>query len=335
MGDERNKNSLSNSEYDKALDHALRVGAQLEGVASYVQNAVTNDSSIVKAVEISEELQATGHIPHFDNPAIGAAMQNYTSVFSQVQDTVQRVNELTKSSLSIMREAMSSVASLSMQAISSYQGIAEAASRAFEAIRESTQLFAYYFPQIPWGDIEEEYLAWGEYGWVGFELLDGDIVPTSQKMADELGRQLITQDILDGIIAELKETVQKKRDLSEAVFLYENRHYKSCAMMLFSLIECELFKKAHKPKSGWRKPQSVYQEAINQDNPNRSMCIMAGGAFAAYEHLFANANDFDRSCETDINRNFLMHGMRKDPVRKYHCIKLFALLRATVAITHC
>ena len=51
---------------------------------------------------------------------------------------------------------------------------------------------------------------------------------------------------------------------------------------------------------------------------------------STYAYFFHNAENFNRTVEGELNRNFLMHGMMYKPVLKRTCIKLFLLLESIV-----
>lgn len=200
------------------------------------------------------------------------------------------------------------------------------------SISKKLDLFTELIPQINTERFRKEAIAWGKFGWTHYEFFENIALPESQIEADRIARRVITDEVLHTTIANLKKNIKKHSDLDESLILFENRHYKSCCMMLFSLIDCELYKHAKKEGGQRRQARSTYRDILQKAKEDLVLLISASGTFTAYKHFFDDAQDFDRSLEADINRNFLMHGMRYKPVRRHHCVKLFLLLEETIQI---
>ena len=126
----------------------------------------------------------------------------------------------------------------------------------------------------------------------------------------------------------------KKADLDEAIFDYKNRKYKSCALILFGLIDARLIRlqrKEDRNKSGKRASgASAARKLAHHIESTHDLSQMVFFLFsfqnvgACLQKVFADGNDFKTQPEV-INRNFLDHGMLHRKVTKRDCIQLFLL----------
>ena len=132
------------------------------------------------------------------------------------------------------------------------------------------------------------------------------------------------------IISETKRV--KKADFEEAVFDYNHRQYKSCALILFSLVDAVLIRLQKKSDLNGKRRKvglSAVSEAKKRTETdiNTQMLFIAmfyTNLFACLEKVFESGKDFKNQPDV-INRNFLDHGMMTNKVRKKDCIQLFLL----------
>ena len=117
--------------------------------------------------------------------------------------------------------------------------------------------------------------------------------------------------------------------------LYRTRQYKSCAMLLFSLLDAKLIRMQRKedsdPKSKRRSSgtpaiRKIKKRVEEEQDINKKFFLLLSytNLFACIETLFEDAKDFKKQ-PTLINRNFLQHGMLTRKVKKRDCIQLFLL----------
>lgn len=204
-----------------------------------------------------------------------------------------------------------------------------------EIIKPTIERLSQLYSDINWGQIAEGSKGWGAYGWIPPEELSIIQIlqpPATLKEADQIALSVLNAEQLEILFYDLSSSVPKRKDIEEAVLLFKSRHYKATAMMLCSLIECELIK-ADK-QSTWRKPKNAI-DRLDTELPSKGFILITAPALAnAYDYFFHSGDNFDRLVEGELNRNFLQHGMMYKPVRRKTCIKLFLILREVVHLTH-
>ena len=136
----------------------------------------------------------------------------------------------------------------------------------------------------------------------------------------------------------------KKSDFEEAIKDFDNHCYKSCAMMLYSLIDGRLIRLQGGPKAQKENPDTKKSKrkpvrysgasAVNKINSKYNEIhedeieswffsnLTRENIFCALAVLYANGNDF-REQPDIMNRNFVDHGMLHRKVRRMDCIQLF------------
>lgn len=122
-------------------------------------------------------------------------------------------------------------------------------------------------------------------------------------------------------------------DYEEAIADYKDRRYKSCALLLFSLIDAGLIKmQRDEDRNRGRRPtgKTAAKNVLEHYKGEQLMEDMYISIFK-YENLYAclmkvfeDGKDFKKQPDI-INRNFLNHGMLTARVRKRDCIQLFLL----------
>lgn len=183
--------------------------------------------------------------------------------------------------------------------------------------------------------LQEGAKTWGEYGWVVSDLSPSEIrnVPESLTDADKYYLQYMTKERVQNLFDNILTEIPRKKDFEECIILYEEKHYKPCAMMLCSLIEGQLIK--YVPKTTWKRNGNEalekLREASDMDN-DLTDAIWILNTLSAYNYFFHSGENFNRAVEGELNRHFLMHGMMYRPVLKRTCIKLFLLLESIVTM---
>lgn len=176
---------------------------------------------------------------------------------------------------------------------------------------------------------------WGGLGWVIIDDMPVDMLfscPETYPEANRLCRKMAFAQ-LGRLKRELPGTVRRSADADEMVSLFEEGHYKSCAMMACSLIDGELMNwKIIRTRN--RKANSNPKElrAYGHGRSAQEATVSLLGVVEAYSHFFQSGKGFNRSREGELNRNFLMHGMMNKQVAQIACIKLFLLLDKVVGL---
>jgi len=186
-------------------------------------------------------------------------------------------------------------------------------------------------------ELVNEHIKWGKFGWT--LLPDAPIkffnkCPDNIQEADEKALVYCRKENCDEIIMDLRSRKIKKADLEEALFCYNNKKYKACALILFGIIESKIIRK-HPPSSTkkWRligqKAIDKYKEKIEtKTNVDKTFFLLLdfSNVIACLETMFEKSDGFIVEPPV-INRNFLCHGMSVRSVLKKDCKKLFLLLR--------
>ena len=196
----------------------------------------------------------------------------------------------------------------------------------------------------------EAFRQWGAYGWTviphaNFKYFN--TAPTSSKEANEKALSCFrTKKQMEEFWKAFDSVEKIKRsDFEEAIKDFDNRCYKSCAMMLYSLIDGRLIRLQGGPKTEKEKLESAKKTkrkpgrysgaaAVNRINNKYNevheddikVCFFSNltreNLFCALAVLYANGNDFKEQPAV-MNRNFVDHGMLHRKVRRMDCIQLF------------
>ena len=105
--------------------------------------------------------------------------------------------------------------------------------------------------EFDWDGALRLHEMWGSYGWVVIDSMPAmgpKGSPSTWQEANRIARRYLKDGAVEDIRRKLRAIVRKRIDLEEAFLLYDEKRYKPCAMMLTSLIDCELYKKAKKPE---------------------------------------------------------------------------------------
>lgn len=182
---------------------------------------------------------------------------------------------------------------------------------------------------------------WAEYGWVPYlptsnisDLINFNY-PKSQEEADEI----MMRKLGNGGIKVLFDTLTKKvkshshniNSFEEAVKSYNNGIYSGCSLLIFAIIDsCFLIDQpvSVPTKTNKKAKRRLAGSAINNaiDYKKSKIAVFAYTAKRIIESRFMNGNDFEKSIENGINRNFLSHGMNSYIPNQKDCLQLFVLL---------
>lgn len=255
---------------------------------------------------------------------VGKALQGFRlsiDATSTIYDNLPRVSlnlDIFASALSEVVRGME-VAPAALERLSSYFDLA------FESLASS-------FPEVDWRALRNGHRMWGKYGWVvcdGFPFSYVSDPPQSLNEANALAMKVMRSAQLEEMFDELLESIPKAKDAKEAIVLYRERRYKPCAMMLFSLIDCELYKEDWRMygREGKGNPSRPLNAMRQTEDVSSTFALSAEGAFHAQQCFYKSGGGaFRRENEGELNRNFLMHGMTYKRVTRQSCTKLFALL---------
>lgn len=261
------------------------------------------------------------------------------------------MNEIRKSTINAISE-MSQVQGLS-SAVRKAFSISYDFSGIYEAIREMSTIVSKAIQEIKIPSISEERKQelieanklWGSYGWTTNPCASVEMVfnciSVDKKTADTIALEQCSNQTMEQIFKLIGETKGvKKSDIEEAVFDYEHKQYKSCAFILFSLMEAILIRRQGKSiLNGKRRKvglgavlEAKKQIDVEENTEVLFKCLYLENIFACLEKVFESGKDFKQQPNV-INRNFLDHGMMTKRVRKKDCIQLFLLYYNVLKLT--
>ncbi|MGN0630475.1 MAG: hypothetical protein ACI4JN_04020 [Ruminococcus sp.] len=183
---------------------------------------------------------------------------------------------------------------------------------------------------------------WGEYGWTMLDFASFDLycgtVPSTCEEADKKVLLYCTYENIKMLIESILGSTAKTQDFKDAIFCYENRRWKPCAMVLLGIIDAMLIKS--QPKSSeWRKVGDkaalILKGKITEENTKKTHFITFGHHLATLKAIitiYASGNDFSNENPSVISRAFVDHGMSQRDVTKTDCIKLLAIIDNLIAI---
>lgn len=188
-------------------------------------------------------------------------------------------------------------------------------------------------------EIAQAQIQWGKYGWTQPPASPVRLFYTAptgiQEAAKEAGEFCRSADMerLFSKLSKMKHV--RKTDLKEAIFDYKNRQYKSCAFILFGLIDARLIrlqrdedrnKRNGRRSSGASAAKNLFQRIESKHGISKTLFLMFQfqNVSSCLQKVFEDGNDF-KTQPNVINRNFLDHGMLHRRVTKRDCIQLFLL----------
>lgn len=186
-------------------------------------------------------------------------------------------------------------------------------------------------------ELRLSYKNWGCYGWTMLPELPisgyGDC-PSNIVDANKLALSYMTKEDMNHLFNEIRGMKGvKKSDLEEAIFAFEHKKYKSCALILFGLIDAKLIRLQRINKNtnnrrevGKKAAELVLEKIKNEHELEKKFLLLLDyeNIFACLSTVFANGKDF-RKQPNVINRNFLDHGMMTKNVIRKDCVQLFLL----------
>jgi hypothetical protein len=157
----------------------------------------------------------------------------------------------------------------------------------------------------------------------------------SVKDANNIASKYCKKEYIQKLFEDIKEIGSvRKSDFNEAVDDYKDKRYKSCACILFSLIDAKLIRMQTEKKQGKLVNRSVGKVAVEKSKENLlsnsnientlfSILILEN-VYSCLMKFFESGKNFEKQPEV-MNRNFLVHGMLTRRVTKRDCDQLFLL----------
>lgn len=187
-------------------------------------------------------------------------------------------------------------------------------------------------------ELQEACETWGNYGWTILPNADLDLFtykPKSMEDANALVVEYCDKKSMHELF-DLTKNVKgvKVVDFEEAIYNFENKKYKSCAMILMSLLDAKLIRMQRnvdrnskgKRSSGLGAIKKIESRILQEQDIDKKFLLLLSytNLFACLRVVFADGDDFKRQPKI-VNRNFIGHGMLTSKVKKRDCIQLFLL----------
>lgn len=193
-----------------------------------------------------------------------------------------------------------------------------------------------YFSEEEKEQIKVSYTKWAEYGWTSIPNAPISFYfkpPIDIKEANRKALKYCRKKDMEELFEKMKSISRiKQSDLDEAIFCFENQKYKSCAMILFALMDSKLIRLQKEEDKKKRKNRPSGKQAANNIKKRLSsevegtfyLVLEYINLFSCFEVVFKSGNDFKKQPKV-INRNFLDHGMLTRDVKRMDCVQLFLL----------
>lgn len=219
-----------------------------------------------------------------------------------------------------------------------YQKLFEGLNRAISSLRET--ICRIKIPQISderKQELIDIYKQWGNCGWTPHPQSSVnyfDFYPETKIDADNYALKVCNKDNMEFLFNELKSNKKvSSKNISEAIMCYNNKCYKACSLILFSLIDRKLIKLQKNQTEENIKTGTgaicVFKKKVEKENKEDISLLyfylIKINLFQALFKIFEGTENFTKKCDSP-NRNYLIHGMTLKPVRKKDCIKLFLIL---------
>lgn len=186
-------------------------------------------------------------------------------------------------------------------------------------------------------ELRNKIKKWGKYGWtlmphIPVETFYAD--PVDCENADKVAESMCTKEDIACLFEGLHLVKGAKvSDLEEAIFCYENKRYKSCAMILFSLMDENFIrlqkdedrsKKTGNRETGMRAASNLMRRIKREHKISSKfyMLLSYSNLMSCLNVMFEDTDDFSKDTKI-INRNYLLHGMLKREVTRKDCVQLF------------
>lgn len=171
---------------------------------------------------------------------------------------------------------------------------------------------------------------WGQYGWTyipSMPLKMYHASPENITAANKLAIKYCSDKEMNKLFKYLQRWKLHSADLDSAIFCFQNKQYKACALLLCGMIDSKLIRMQSSPARPVGANAVKWLIASYEDDRERLLVevLFATNLFAYLEKLFAGGKGFMNEPDT-LNRNYIGHGMNRRTVRKRDCIQLFLAL---------
>ena len=343
-----------------SADEILQIGK--ETIERYIQICVNTDKVLqekynetaaedtserfVLAVEKCMRLYAKNISDSFEKvllPSIKPIAESTQDIIKNITKSMEPIVEVSES-IQAMMSSIQDIWSDRMNSLISVLNHMPDYSRIFDGISAAVRelLKNISIPTITEEEKQhwiDSYTLWGKYGWTLPPMGEVGIFndpPCDKNEANRIIRSCTSDSEMIELFKELKEMKHiRKSDIEEAIDCFNGKHYKSCVMIIFSLIDARLIRSqidSDRKRNGQRPSGKTAAfnlfgriEAQYIDQSMLFTVLNQVNILAALETVFEVGGDF-KNQPSVINRNFLDHGMLHRNVTKRDCVMMFLLL---------
>lgn len=279
------------------------IPSAIESMNESFSNTITRVGELTASVLQSIDLSFIGEMTEKINSALSWYSNNANTIFSGLTAALENIGKISETLLS---------------------GISD-------FIRE---IHVPQYTEEEKNELLQSYKQWGKYGWTipphaNFDTFDK--CPSNIVQADKIALQFCNKENMQELFLQLENICVRKRDLKEAIECYDHRHYKACALILFSIIDSRVIRLQSKKDEKFgvgigaiAKFKDVAKKRTT-DEGKLFLALCYTNIFPCLFAMFEDTNKFSKKTSV-INRNYLDHGMSCRIVRRKDCIKLFLLL---------
>ena len=183
----------------------------------------------------------------------------------------------------------------------------------------------------------ESFRIWGTYGWTFHPDAPWNFfftAPSSPKNANLLMQVYCKTANINSLLDKISvEQRVRSIDFNIAKSNFQNRNYKSCALMLFSLIDGVYLRTQPSSDANkqWRRVGTRgidrLRNSLNESEQNQWFFqqLLTINLISCLYIFYEPHQGFQNEPQNVINRNFIMHGMGHRKVLRRDCIQLFLL----------
>ena len=312
-----------------------------------VQNKQIESAYKIQIPPASSNVFSTcGTVVNRLNTAYETITNAYTN-FSQITNNVHKRCETAANRWNEISAAATAVYTNATKAASWIIECADVLQRSFDIINQIGNTIATVIQSISIPELSDErkeqlrlsYETWGKYGWT--QPLAAPIIfmnnpPVDQKDANAKALKYCTQKDMEKLFLAILDLPHvKKSDVNEAIWAFENKQYKSCALILFALIDARLIRlqkdEDRRKSNGYREvgkkaAYKLFNRIEIEQNIHQKTNILFShqNIFSCLSTVFADGKDFKNQPHV-INRNFLDHGMLIRRVTRKDCVQILLL----------
>ena len=168
-------------------------------------------------------------------------------------------------------------------------------------------------PEFNWDDWNEGMKYWGENGWTIIPHAPAGLFKTKiadKSERDKIALRYLRKNDMEDLFSNLQGMRLNHKDLNEAIYCYNNKCYKACAMILCSMIDGMIYKRQPVKKGSRRKGdrrffEKIKESGLKEDLLQQSFFLLQMNNLIAYlTKLFENGKDFQLDTKV-LNRNYI------------------------------